>query len=217
MSRRSRDLAATCRIGPSPRRREPIRWRRLLLTATALLVAGCGVPTDNAPRAIDGVEPIVGEQTGSGSASTGADRIFLVAPGESRLLRSVPRSAGSPRNLIEILLDGPNKEELDDQWISQIPAGTQLLDFSPQGAVLFLDLTSELTTLPPPVQRQALAQIVYTAAEIDGVTGVQITFEGKVQALPKGNGDATTGELTPYDFPGYVQTAQPAYPAVVPG
>lgn len=192
-------------------------WRRGVLPAMVLALVGCGVPTDEDPRTID-VEPVIGEQVGSGSESAGADRIFLVAPGEPRLLRSVPRSAaGSPRNLIEILLDGPNEDELDAQWISQIPAGTQLLSFRPQGDVVFLDLTSELTALPAPVQRQALAQIVYTAAEIDGVTGVQITIEGEIHALPKGNGDATTGELTPYDYPGYVQTAQPPYPALVSG
>ena len=73
---------------------------------------------------------------------------------------------------------------------------------------------ADLTALPAPVQPQALAQIVYTAAELEGVTGVQITIEGEAQPLPKGNGDATTGLLRPYDYPGYIQTSQPAYPAL---
>ena len=48
----------------------------------------------------------------------------------------------------------------------------------------------------------------------EGVTGVQITIDGEAQPLLKGNGDATTGLLRPYDYPGFIQTAQPAYPAL---
>ena len=192
-----------------------MNWRRSgrLLLGLAI-VAGCGIQTDDQPRAIPGAEPVVGAEAGGGAASGGTLRIYLVAPGEQRLLRSVPRSATTARNLIEILLDGPNEEELQAGWISQIPADTQLLNLNTRGTTLFLDLTADLTALPAPVQPQALAQIVYTAAELEGVTGVQITIEGEAQPLPKGNGDATTGLLRPYDYPGYIQTSQPAYPAL---
>jgi hypothetical protein len=194
----------------SPRRRGAVVG---LLLGVAL-VAGCGIRTDDQPRAIPGAEPVVGAEVGGGAASGGTLRIYLVAPGDQRLLRSVPRSAPTAKDLIEILLDGPNEEEVEEGWISQIPADTQLLSLRTRSTTLFLDLTSELTALPATVQQQALAQIVYTAAEVEGVTGVQITFEGEPQPLPKGNGDATAGVLRPYDYPGFIQTSQPAYPAL---
>jgi hypothetical protein len=192
-----------------------MNWRRAVrLVLGVAIVAGCGIQTDDQPRAIPGAEPVAGAAAGGGAASGGTLRIYLVAPGEQRLLRSVPRSATTAQNLIEILLDGPNEEELQAGWISQIPADTQLLNLNTRGTTLFLDLTADLTALPATVQPQALAQIVYTAAELEGVTGVQITIDGEAQPLPKGNGDATTGLLRPYDYPGYIQTSQPAYPAL---
>jgi hypothetical protein len=192
-----------------------MNWRRTVQLVLGLAVAaGCGIQTDDQPRAIPGAEAVVGADVGGGAASGGTLRIYLVAPGEQRLLRSVPRSATSAQNLIEILLDGPNEQELQEGWISQIPADTELLGLRTRSSTLFLDLTSGLTDLPAIVQPQALAQIVYTAAELEGVTGVQITINGEPQPLPKGNGDATTGVLRPYDYPGYIQTAQPAYPAL---
>ncbi|HWL43185.1 MAG TPA: GerMN domain-containing protein [Ilumatobacter sp.] len=184
------------------------------LVLAAVLLAGCGIRPDPEPRAIPGAEPVVGPVAGSDSAAAGAQRIYLVGPGDQRLLRSVPRTAPSTANLIEVLLDGPNENELRAQWTSLIPAQTSLLDSYIQGSILFLDLTPELAALPGTVQPQALAQIVYTAAEAPGITAVQITIEGEPQQLPKGNGQATTGTLRPYDYPGFVQSAQPAYPAL---
>ena len=186
-----------------------------VLAALAVL-AGCGIQADAEPRTIPGAEPVVGPDAVSGSASEGADRVYLVAPGggEPRMLRSVPRSARSTADLIEILLSGPNATELENQWRSLIPPGTVLLSSRRVGSTLYLDLTAELTSLPTTEQRYALAQIVYTAAEVDGVDGVQITIDGEPEALPKGDGESTTGVLRTYDYPGVVQSAQPAYPAL---
>lgn len=188
-------------------------WRSALAVLVAVVATGCGIRPDDEPRTIAGAEPVVGAQAGSESVAAGADRIYLVAPGDERKLRSVPReAAGSTENLIEILLDGPNEAELEAQWTSLIPAGTRLLSSSRQGSILFLDLTSELLTLPATAQPQALAQIVYTAAEVDGIDAVQITINGEPQPLPRGNGQATTSALQTYDFPGAVESVQPAYP-----
>lgn len=181
--------------------------------AAALLLTACGIPTDDEPRAIDDDEPLIGADVPSGPAAAGADRIFLVAPGEQGLLRSVPRDAGSTEDLIEVLLLGANDTELADQWRSQIPSNTTLRSMYTQGTTLHLDFSAALTSLSAAVQPQALAQIVYTAAEVDGITDVSITIDGQQQPLPKGNGDSTTDPLRTYDYPGLVQTAQPAYPA----
>lgn len=192
------------------------RDRRLVAVIVALAAtAGCGIRPDAEPRAID-AEPVI-DPAGTGSAATGAERIYLVSPGEQRLLRSVSRTATSAENLIQTLLEGPNEAEIDDQWSTQIPAATELLSIDQQGSTLFLDFSSDLTSLPASVQPQALAQIVYTAAEVDGVEVVQITIDGETRPLPKGNGQPTTSGLRIYDFPGFVQSSQPAYPALPTG
>lgn len=194
-------------------------WRDLRRVALVLVLAtaaGCGIRPDPEPRAID-ADPVIDPNAGSGSAATGAERIYLVAPGEQRLLRSVSRTARSAENLIETLLEGPNEAEIEAHWATQIPAATTLLSSDQQGSILYLDLTSDLTSLPAQVQPQALAQLVYTAAEVDGVEAIQITIDGESRALPTGNGQSTTSLLRTYDFPGFVQSVQPAYPALPTG
>ncbi len=182
--------------------------------AVLMLLVGCGIQTDSAPRDIP-VEDLVAEQDAeTGSSASGADRIFLVAPGDEDKLSSVPRNATSRQNLIEVLLLGPNAEELEAQWVSNIPSATEVLSTRSQGNVFTIDLSRDLIGLTGGPLAQAVAQIVYTASELDGVEAVQITVEGESLPFPKGNGDSTTGQLRVYDYPGFVITAQPDYPAL---
>jgi len=185
-----------------------------LLAVLAVVGAGCGVRPDEQPRTIDDPVPVVGAPASGDADAGGRERIYLVGPDASHLLRSVPREAASTQNLIEVLLRGPSDAELGAQLQTLIPAGTELLSSRRQGSTLYLDFSTTLTTWSAANQPQALAQIVYTAAEDDGVEAVQITVAGQVVPLPKGNGDATTEPLTVYDYPGFVLTAQPAYPSL---
>ena len=184
-----------------------------LWLAVVVSLVGCGIQPDAAPRDIP-VEDLVAEQgVSSGTSASGADRIFLVAPGDDDKLSSVPRNATSRENLIEVLLQGPNAEERDAQWLSNIPSGTDVLSTRSQGNVFTIDLSRDLIGLTGSPLAQAVAQIVYTASELDGVGAVQITVEGESLPFPKGNGDSTAGQLRVYDYPGFVITAQPDYPA----
>ena len=192
-----------------------VRTRSVGLWLAGLLsLAACGIQPDAAPRDIP-VDDLVEEQgVSSGTSASGADRIFLVAPGDEDKLSSVPRSAPTREDLIEVLLLGPNAEELEAQWVSNIPSGTELLSTTSQGNVFTIDLSRDLIGLTGSPLAQAVAQIVYTASELPGVGAVQITIEGEALPLPKGNGDSTTGQLRVYDYPGFVITAQPDYPAL---
>lgn len=189
-----------------------------VILATLLTLGACGIQTDSAPRDLPEDErslQISGSSTGTDAA--GANRIYLVAPGEERLLRSVPRAATLRADLIKILLLGPNDDEIADQYSSFIPPTTELLSARSNGQILILDFTPEISQLTGQSLSQAIAQIVYTATEIDGIEAVQLRVNGEEVAWPKPNGDTTTEALQIYDYPGFVQTAQPAYPAVPVG
>jgi hypothetical protein len=193
------------------------RRRRIgaLAAITAMLLGACGVSTDSQPRDLPEEErTIVISGPSVGAVARGADRIYLVGPSEDRLLRSVPREAVAGLNLMEILLLGPNTAEIEAQYTTVIPSGTQLLSTRRQGSFLFVDVSEELTELTGPSLTQALAQIVYTATELDGIEAVQLTVDGTTLSWPKGDGSTTDGALGTYDYPSLVQTAQPAYPAV---
>ncbi len=190
--------------------------RSIVLVVVAVLgLAACGIQQDTSYRDVPNDEWILPNSGGnSGSDASGADRIYLIGPGEDRLLRSVARNADSPEDLIKILFLGPNDDELAAQYSSNIPPGTELRSARTQGQFLILDLGEEITELTPQSLAQAIAQIVYTATELEGIEAVQLTVDGEGLSWPTPNGENTTDPLRIYDYPNLVQTAQPAYPAV---
>ena len=189
------------------------RFAALLVVATA--VTGCGVQPDAAPRDLPEEERTIAVDVGpSGSDASGANRIFLVAPGEERLLRSVPRRAATRAELIDILLDGPNDDELASQYSSYIPASTELISARTQGQVLTINLSGGIAELSGQNLAQAVAQIVYTAAELDGIEAVQLRVDDEELSWPKANGETTSDPLRIYDYPNLVITAQPEFPTV---
>ncbi len=119
-----------------------------------------------------------------------------------------------PTPLLKSLLAGPNPEELASRLVTNIPQETQLLSTRSSGDVLFVDVTPEITELSGELLVLAVAQIVFTATEIDGVRAVRLRVDGQDQSWPKGDGETNDGALTVYDYPGLVQSAQPPYPAV---
>ena len=192
--------------------------RTIALFVAALALAGCGLSPDAAPRDLPADErTLVPAQAATGGQAEGPDRIYLGAPGEERLLRSVPRDAVSREDLIEILLAGPNEDELDQQYTTFLPANLQLIDTFKQGTILFLDVSAELTELTGQPLSRALAQIVYTATELDGVERVQITVDGNPVSWPRPVGGNTASTLSIYDYPSFAQSAQPAYPGLPSG
>ena len=193
--------------------------RSLALAATVILVTNaCGLSPDAAPRDLPEDErTLVASQTATGGQAEGPDRIYLGAPGESRLLRSVPRDAVSRRDLMEILLAGPNETEIEQQYSTFLPASLELNSTLKQGPLLFVDVSEELTELTGQPLSQALAQLVYTATELEGVDRVQITVEDVSVSWPRPVGGNTAAPLSVYDYPNFVQSAQPAFPAVPAG
>lgn len=202
----------------TPRRR--LRGVRAVVGVTAVAaVASCGLSPEAAPRDLPAEERDLGAvSSGSDNEAEGPDRIYLAAPGEERQIRSVPRDAVTRTDLFETLLAGPNDDEAEQQYSTFIPSALELR--SPvrlQGSLLFLDVSDQLLELTGTSLTQALAQIVYTAAELDGVSRVQITVDGQTVSWARPNIEPTSGSLSIYDYPGFVQSAQPAFPALPAG
>lgn len=186
-----------------------------LVVAGLFLLAACGVQPDSAPRDLPQDEQELAAASGSsGDTAQGADRIYLIAPGEDRLLRSVQREAQNPTELISTLLRGPNDNEIEAQFSTAIPATTTLNgDVRRQGQTLIVDLSADIIELDTQSLSRAVAQIVYTATELDEIENVQIEIDGERLSAPTPDGDTTEDPLSVYAFPGAVLTSQPAYPA----
>ena len=193
-----------------------IQWGRRVAAIAALsaVSAGCGVQPDARPRDLPEAERALDVADAAVNIdASGADRVYLIGPGEDRLLRSVQRDATSAADLVEILLIGPNDEEIQAQFSSAIPSTTELIGARTQGQILTVNLTPDIIDLDTQNLTRAVAQIVYTATELAGIEAVQIEVDGERLSAPTPGGETTTDPLRIYDFPSLVQTSQPAYPA----
>ena len=187
--------------------------RRAALLAPLLLFAACGLRPDSKPHDVPEANQVNLSGPSVGNNASGAERIYLVEPGGDQLLRSVKRDATSANDLMSALFAGPSAEELDSGYSTAIPSTVRLNRTREQAPFLTVDVSDELTDLSGQGLLQALAQIVYTGSELEGVDRVQITVNGDVIAWPMADLESSTQPLSTYDYPSSVRTAQPAYPS----
>jgi spore germination protein GerM len=197
---------------------------RAAMAAIVLMTAvvGCAIQPDAAPRDIaQDDEAPVGAGDATGDVAAGSNLIFLLAPNEPdepQLLRSVMRDVARSDDtsaVLRSLFSGPNRGERADGLETAIPQG---LAFSSTPRIsdgtLTVDVGEGLDELDAVDLRYAVAQIVTTATAIDGVDRVEIRVNGEGRSWPRGDGELTEQPLTPYDFPGVVESTQPAYPTI---
>jgi hypothetical protein len=187
-------------------------------------LSSCTVGTDRFVRDVPEEQrlPLLTE-TAIVEPQGGDGRIYLVASGETgqqRQLRSVQRDVRTtpdsllPEILLLLLLSGPSQSELDTRIVTAIPTGTELLSTRRSGTTLFIDITDQITELTGEALTLAVAQIVFTASELPGVRAVRLRINGQEQAWPRGDGQSRLGDLRVFDYPGFAESSQPAYPAI---
>lgn len=195
---------------------------RALVALVALVAMGvsCSIREDAEPREISPEQRGgFGEVTAGGEAAIGGGRIYLLSPGgtdeQSSTLRAVQRrEATNPDELLGSLVLGENQEESTLGLTSAVPNDLEISEARVLGNRLTVDISDGLNELADLGLRQALAQIVATASEIDQVEQVRLRVDGQNQGWPTGDGEVTDRPLTIYDFPGFVETSQPDFPAL---
>jgi spore germination protein GerM len=193
--------------------------RVVAMTLIALAAfAGCSIQPEASPNDLPEERANVFGEPDTGDEAAGTNRIYLLAPPDveaPQRLRSVQRDVPpAAESVLESLFAGPNADERDAQLDTAIPADVELLDARPVGQVLTVDLNDVFDDLTPDGLRLAVAQIVSTATDIDGVRSVQLRIDGEERVWPLGNGELTDRPLTQYDYPGLVESSQPAFPAI---
>ena len=179
-----------------------VRRRLSASVALALLVlgpVGCGIPTDDAPRAIsrENVPDDVADAT-TAPQETVAGEIYLVqSPDDPRLVpveRPLPVENGSvspePAAALETLLQATaDPGERAEGITNLIPDGTRLAS-QPElaGGTLIVDLTRAIFDVEGENQRAAFGQIVCTADAARGRRRRAVPGRGRAHAGAGGLG-----------------------------
>jgi spore germination protein GerM len=195
-------------------------WVRAAATLglASMLMVGCGIGAEDSPRNIrpellDTVEAPAAAVPGSGQ------RVWMIAPqvqGRPTQLKAVERAAVStPAELLELVLGSVTLQERSERISSAIPQGTELLSARlASNRVLIVDLSKDLVDVSGELLVDAVAQIVFTAAEFEDVDSVRLLIEGEQREWLRGNGSTSADPLTIFDFPEHNPTTQPDFPAI---
>jgi spore germination protein GerM len=195
--------------------------RRIVAVTLALAaaLAACSIQPDTSPREIPQADRALSDPVtpAEGGEAAGSTRVFLVKESDDgqAQLRSVLRSVDpTPTAVMQELLNGPNAQEEETGTTSALPQDLVLHSARSVAGVLSVDVSSQLLDEPAPQLMLAIAQIVFTASELEGVREVRIRVDGTNRPWPDGHGELRTEALTVYDYPGLVESTQPAYPPI---
>ena len=203
------------------RARRMARARRLLALTVLMASVGsaCAIQPETAPNDLPAERSDVFGDPATGDEAAGTNRVYLLVPADTdqpERLRSVLRDVpAEPAAVLESLFAGPNTAERDEGLDTAIPADVDLLS-TPRtvGEVLTIDVSDVFDALNTDSLQLAVAQIVNTATTIEGVRAVQLRVGGEPRVWPLGTGELTDRPLTAYDYPGLVESSQPAFPGI---
>ena len=189
-----------------------------LVIALAGLVSACAIQPEALPSDLPAERTGVFGDPVSGDEAAGTNRNYLVAPRDDdepqrlrSVLRDVPTNASS---ILGSLFAGPNASERSEQMDTAIPSDAEVVSTRTVRQVLTIDMNDVFDELTPEGLRLAVAQIVVSASEIEGIQAVQLRIDGESRVWPIGNGELTDRALTPFDYPGLVESSQPALPGI---
>ncbi|MGI8792448.1 MAG: GerMN domain-containing protein [Acidimicrobiales bacterium] len=167
----------------------PSRRRQVGLVVAAMVVlVGCGVPLDREPRtlAADKVPYQLLEQATTTTSTTTSLAVPTVDVPvyfvlNSRLVEVIRKITQSPsvNKAVNALLNGPEDTEEATGLRTAVSPNLKVEVGKLEAGVVTINLGSEFSKLPRDEQQLALAQLVWTATGIGGVSGVVFTLEGK--------------------------------------
>ncbi|MGI8536837.1 MAG: GerMN domain-containing protein [Mycobacteriales bacterium] len=200
--------------------RRPARvCRAPVLLLAGLLLAGCGVPQDGAPRALDPAKAPAGALPSPSTAPepepVGDNRaaLYFVRDGQVvPITRPVPRST-SIAPLLELLFAGPTAAEREAGASSLIPSSLSVQKVERQGQTAVVTLEDTEDQVRP--QALAFAQIVATLTP-DRASGVRFRLDGADLAVPRSDGALTDAPVSRLDYADLLAPA-PGPPPPAPG
>lgn len=177
---------------------------RLALAVVVLAVSatGCGVRSDPAPRDLSASRVPYGLLEDAPATTTttsptpavprAAVRVYFIQ--DDRLVWR-ERQVNAPATVakaLTALLFGVQEDDVAAEMRSAIDPTASIQARALDPATYQVDLSAEFSKGPSSEQVLALAQIVYTATAIPGVTAVRFTLDGVPIEVPTGSGSLTS-------------------------
>lgn len=188
--------------------------KRIAVVLLAGALAGCGVPQEDVPRALERDDAPFRVFEPDVAPSPQGDlqiELWFVLNGQAVPVERSVELPGSPRQVVEQLLNGPTETELSNGFSSAIPTSLELRDVAVDGRVAVVTFEE----LNEQVQVEAYAQIV---ASLDGrpsVDGVRFRDADGDASVPNGEGLLGAGAVSQDDYAVLLGLA-PATPAPAP-
>jgi spore germination protein GerM len=187
--------------------------RRGALVAVALvalaLAAACSAPVDSGPRTLRAAT-VPADLRGTTSTTT----TTILTTGESEevtvyFIKSDPAS-GTDRlvpvkrrvtppvtveKVLQKLFAGPTQQERLDGIRTGINPDSAVLAAPIEAKIATVNLSKNFAFGQPTEQIKAFAQVVFTAVDVEGVTGVLFAVNGHREEVPSGDGSSTSAPL----------------------
>ncbi|WP_406045858.1 GerMN domain-containing protein [Micromonospora sp. NBC_00898] len=177
------------------------RYFSLLLVLA--LLAGCGVPTEDNPRAVQPPPgPFPTPATGGSTAPSGRVDELLYFVRDDRLVPIVRRVDTTPTldGHLQHLLAGPTADERDKGLTSALPGAVTVAAARQTGARADVDIREAGDETGRSDAVLALGQIVRTLAARDDIDTVAFTRHGQPLGVPRADGSLSVEPLTAADY-----------------
>ena len=185
--------------------------RAVLAAALVVLIAGCGVPRDDEPRALDPANaPFRVFEQGPSKAPQGEGRVALYFVRNGRVVlqtRAVERSTEIDE-LLRLLLEGPTVDEVESGTTSSLPTTFTVEDVQVGDdgiAVVTIGSGATQTSTSP----LGFAQIVATLTAPGRAESVRFRQEGVDLRVPRGDGSLTSEPVDRDDYAELLALATP--------
>jgi spore germination protein GerM len=190
-------------------RRRRSGWLGLL--AVVLLLAGaCSAPVDSGPKTIRSASIPLGLRAETSSTTTTtvptgeSEEVTVYFITQEERLQGVTRRVSAPvtvEKVLQKLFAGPTRAEAESLGLrTAISPETTILGAPVQNRIVTVDTSKNFAFGTNPQQIIAYAQVVFTAVDFEGVTGVQFAQNGRRVPVQAGDGSSTSTPLSRASF-----------------
>ncbi|WFE53217.1 GerMN domain-containing protein [Micromonospora sp. WMMD1155] len=177
--------------------------RHVVVVAFVALLAGCGIPAEDAPRTVQPPPgPFQGPTPSEASAPAGPATETLCLVRDNRII-PVPRRADRPATVQEQLRDllgGPTTAERDKNLTSALPGAVNAAGVTVTGTQAQVVVDEPGSDAGRSDEILAFGQIVCTLTNRDDVTSVTFLRDGKPLAVPRADGSLSNQALVRADY-----------------